>query len=295
MHSRSKSYVSRSKSVTKVKNDIKKPIVSSKRSKNDDDLTRARTAYNFFTIEVAKELEGQKFERGGLLKEVANRWKKITEKEKEKYEEMAAEEKKKLRVMAYVDGSNLYFGMIESGARKCKWLDVYKLMKGFVRSNQELIGVKFFTSRITHNPPKEKRQTTYLEALESTGVELIYGSYHAKFEDCRECGHQWVVPSEKMTDVNLATHLLMDAHLDAYDVSFVVSGDTDFTPCVEAVNESFADKSVVMLFPPLRENDSLEEEARSSQLITKEKLIECQLPMEIIGQDGIELHKPFGW
>ncbi|MEN9673572.1 MAG: hypothetical protein RL553_1837 [Planctomycetota bacterium] len=208
---------------------------------------------------------------------------------------MQGTEKKKLRVMAYVDGSNLYFGMIESGARKCKWLDVDKLMKSFVRSNQELIGVKFFTSRITHNPPKEKRQNTYLEALESTGVELIYGSYHAKFEDCRECGHQWVVPSEKMTDVNLATHLIMDAHLDVYDIAIVVSGDSDFVPCIEAVNTTFLTKSVVVFFPPGRHNNSVAEVARANQIIGRPKLVESQFPPKVTKIDGYVLEKPEGW
>jgi uncharacterized LabA/DUF88 family protein len=201
----------------------------------------------------------------------------------------------KQRVIAYIDGSNLYFGMVDAGLKFCKWLDVKKLMESFLDPNQELVAVKFFTSRLTHDEAKEARQATYLDALALSGVDLIYGSYHNKTIECYHCNHKWVTPTEKMTDVNLATHLLMDAHLDAYDVAFVVTGDTDFTPCVEAVNESFADKSVVMLFPPLRENDTLEEEARSSQLITKEKLIECQLPMQMIGNDGIELHKPAGW
>jgi uncharacterized LabA/DUF88 family protein len=203
--------------------------------------------------------------------------------------------KSKQRVIAYIDGSNLYFGMVEAGLKFCKWLDVQKLMKSFLDSNQELVAVKFFTSRLTHDAAKEERQSTYLEALELTGVNLIYGSYHNKTIECYHCNHKWMTPTEKMTDVNLATHLLMDAHLNAYDVAFVVTGDTDFAPCVEAVNESFEAKSVVMLFPPYRENASLEEEARSSQLITKEKLIECQLPMQLLGKGGIEIHKPAGW
>ena len=201
----------------------------------------------------------------------------------------------KQRVIAYIDGSNLYFGMVDAGLKYCKWLDVKKLMESFLDSGQSLVAVKFFTSRLTHDEAKEARQATYLDALELAGVDLIFGSCHSQTIECYQCNHKWVTPTEKMTDVNLATHLLMDAHLDAYDVAFVVSGDTDFTPCVEAVNESFAAKSVVMLFPPLRENETLEEEARSSQLITKEKLIECQFPMKLVGNDGIELQKPAGW
>lgn len=201
----------------------------------------------------------------------------------------------KKRVIAYIDGSNLYFGMVDAGLRYCKWLDVKKLMMSFLESNQVLVAVKFFTSRLTHDAEKEDRQNTYLNALSSIGVDLIFGSYQHKSITCHQCKHKWISPNEKMTDVNLATHLVMDAHLDAYDVAFLISGDTDFAPCIEAVNESFETKSVVMLFPPMRENDSLDEEARSSQVITKEKLIMCQLPLQMFGNDGIEIHKPAGW
>jgi uncharacterized LabA/DUF88 family protein len=204
-------------------------------------------------------------------------------------------DKPKQRVIAYIDGSNLYFGLLDAGLRFCKWLDVKKLMQQFLDANQELVAVKFFTSRLTHDALREERQDVYLKALATTGVDLIYGSYHTKTIACFSCGHSWDTPTEKMTDVNLATHLLMDAHLDAYDVAFVVSGDSDFAPCVEAVNETYADKSVIMLFPPNRENESLSEEARSSQLISKEKLIACQFPLQLMGNDGMEIQKPTGW
>lgn len=204
-------------------------------------------------------------------------------------------DKPKQRVIAYIDGSNLYFGLVDAGLKFCKWLDVKKLMQRFLDSNQELIAVKFFTSRLTHDAPREARQDVYLQALAASGVDLIFGSYHSKTIECYHCNHSWVTQNEKMTDVNLATHLLMDAHLDAYDVAFLVSGDSDFAPCVEAVDETYEEKSVVMLFPPNRENDSLSDEARSSQLISKEKLIECQFPLQLIGKDGVEIQKPIGW
>ena len=204
-------------------------------------------------------------------------------------------DKPKQRVIAYIDGSNLYFGLVDAGLKFCKWLDVKKLMQQFVDANQVLVAVKFFTSRLMHDAEKEARQDVYLRALAASGVDLIFGSYHAKTFECYACKHTWVTHNEKMTDVHLATHLLMDAHLDAYDVAFVVSGDSDFAPCVEAVNETFAEKSVIMLFPPNRVNDSLSEEARSSQLISKEKLIACQLPIQVMGVDGVEIQKPKGW
>jgi len=34
---------------------------------------------------------------------------------------------KKERVIVYVDGFNLYFGLLEAGFVNCKWLDLNKL------------------------------------------------------------------------------------------------------------------------------------------------------------------------
>jgi uncharacterized LabA/DUF88 family protein len=204
-------------------------------------------------------------------------------------------DKPKQRVIAYIDGSNLYFGLKDAGLKFCKWLDVTKLMQQFLDSNQVLVAVKFFTSRLTHDSVREERQNVYLKALAVSGVDLIFGTYHTKSIICYACGHSWDTPTEKLTDVNLATHLVMDAHLDAYDIAFLVSGDSDFAPCIEAVNEVYLEKSVIMLFPPNRENDSLSDEARSSQVISKEKLISCQFPLQLFGPDGVEINKPIGW
>ena len=89
---------SRSKSVNKMdtkKKSNTKTVVMSKPKKDEDELTRPRSGYNFFTIEVAEELAGQKMERGGLLREVGKRWQKMKPKDKAKYEEMADEERKR--------------------------------------------------------------------------------------------------------------------------------------------------------------------------------------------------------
>ena len=52
---------------------------------------------------------------------------------------------KKERVIAYVDGFNLYFGLIEAGLDYCKWLDLNKLANRLLKPNQELVELKYFT------------------------------------------------------------------------------------------------------------------------------------------------------
>jgi len=51
------------------------------------------------------------------------------------------------RLNVYVDGFNLYFGMVEAGFTHCKWLDIHLLAKNIQDSSQALNEIKYFTSR----------------------------------------------------------------------------------------------------------------------------------------------------
>ena len=84
-------------------------------------------------------------------------------------------EVKKERLIAYIDGFNLYFGMREADFHHCRWLNVFSMVKKLLKDNQELTDVFYFTSRVSNNPDKQKRQSTYIDALESTGVKIVYG------------------------------------------------------------------------------------------------------------------------
>jgi len=86
---------------------------------------------------------------------------------------------KKERVIVYVDGFNLYFGLLEAGFVNCKWLDLNKLAHNLLQPNQEIIEIKYFTSRVSNNPDKQKRQSTYIEALESVGIKIYFGNYQS--------------------------------------------------------------------------------------------------------------------
>lgn len=204
-------------------------------------------------------------------------------------------EQKKSRVIVYIDGFNLYFGMLEAGFLQCKWLNVDKLVRNYLSLNQELVDIKFFTSRISHNPQKQKRQTTYLEAIETTGVKIIYGLYKAKYIECENCGHNWYASNEKMTDVNIATHLIIDAFQDKYDTAILISGDSDLVPPIKAVHENFSRKVVSVFFPPNRHNITVAGAAKGSQIIGRKKLVDSQFELEVKKKDGYVLKKPKEW
>ncbi|OCB76197.1 hypothetical protein B0A79_17635 [Flavobacterium piscis] len=202
---------------------------------------------------------------------------------------------KKERVIVYVDGFNLYFGMLDAGFNNCKWLNLRLLVDNLLQSNQVVVEVKYFTSRVSNNPDKQKRQSTYLEALESTGVKIYYGNYQSDTVECRRCNSVWPTYNEKMTDVNIATQILIDAYQDKYDMAMLISGDSDLVPPMKAVHEIFKNKRVFAAFPPKRHNQSVALAAKGSITIGRKKLVDSQFSLEVAKRDGYVLRKPKDW
>jgi uncharacterized LabA/DUF88 family protein len=201
----------------------------------------------------------------------------------------------KERVIAYNDGFNLYFGLIESGLDYCKWLDLKKLATRLLKPDQELIELKYFTSRINNDPDKQKRQNIYIEAVESIGAEIYYGNFQKKPVECKHCGKIWSDYKEKMTDVNIATYMLIDAYQDAYDMAMLISGDSDLVPPIRAIHKLFPEKRVFVAFPPKRYNDSLVYIAKGSMVIGRNNLVESQFDEEVTNKKGYILRKPVEW
>ena len=52
------------------------------------------------------------------------------------------------RVIAYIDGFNLYFGLRSSGFRRFYWLDLPGLGRSMLKEDQELVWTHYFTARI---------------------------------------------------------------------------------------------------------------------------------------------------
>ena len=147
------------------------------------------------------------------------------------------------RVIAYVDGFNLYFGLRDRGWRRYYWVNLRALAESLLKPHQRLERTKYFTARISasgKDPHKVKRQSTFLEAVETLpDTEVYYGHYLPKSQRCFNCGATWTAHEEKMTDVNIAVELLKDAYDDAFDTALIISADSDLTPPVETVRERF--------------------------------------------------------
>jgi len=198
------------------------------------------------------------------------------------------------RVMVYIDGFNLYFGMT-SKFTNVKWLNVWALAEDLLKDHQTLVGVQYFTSRVSNNPPKEQRQSAYLRAIRTTDTKIIHGHYKSKPKSCNSCGHSWSDNEEKMTDVNIAVNMLVDALHDRFDTALLISGDSDLVPPIKAVHANFPNKRVVVVFPPNRSNNSVKNVARGSFVLGRTKLRRNQFPYTITTEEGNTITRPGQW
>jgi uncharacterized LabA/DUF88 family protein len=199
------------------------------------------------------------------------------------------------RIIVYIDGFNLYFGMEELRIGGVKWLNLRKLVEKLLKPNQELISINYYTSRVINNPNKEKRQAIYLDALKTQNINIVYGQYKDNTIWCKKCNHNWNVSKEKQTDVNIATDMMIGAFQDLYDTAFLITGDSDLVPPVSAIHSNFPSKRVFIAFPPNRHNTSLKNVAKGSMMIGKNNIKTSQFPDTVITDKGFSLIKPGLW
>jgi uncharacterized LabA/DUF88 family protein len=144
------------------------------------------------------------------------------------------------RVISYIDGFNLYYGLKSQNWRRYLWLDVQALSRNLLKPDQTLVRTKYFTARISQPPDKVKRQNTYIEATQTLhDVSIHYGHYLTSPRSCRNCGFTFNVAQEKMTDVNIAVELMEDALKDAFDTAVLISADSDLIAPLAAVRRLF--------------------------------------------------------
>ena len=174
-----------------------------------------------------------------------------------------------MNTIAYIDAFNLYFGALKPN--QCKWLDLESWLDRQFPKNT-FTRIKYFTARVK---PFEgdsgpcQRQGSYLAALSSLPrVEIIEGHYLVKettalLAAAPPSGSRQVRiirSEEKQSDVNIASHMLMDACRNRYDAAIVVSGDGDLATPIRMVISEFS-KPVVVLNPQRRSSYHLEQVA----------------------------------
>lgn len=204
-----------------------------------------------------------------------------------------------MRTFVYVDGLNLYY----RAARRhnLKWLDIHTLCKNKLNLHNEILKIKYFTSIVRRDPKdprKPTRQQLLIRALSTTPhLEIIKGTFNQN-EDWRPLADdptkmvRVLTSEEKGSDVNLAVHVVNDAHLDCYDAAIVISNDSDLTEAIVIARER--EKIVGLLSPVDKPNEHLKRAASFTKTLEKSDLVDAEFPRIMKDADGC-FHRPREW
>ncbi len=200
------------------------------------------------------------------------------------------------RVLFLVDGFNLYHSIDEDKRlHRYKWLDLSRLCRILIPKRCEVSKIYYCTTYATWNPSKYARHQTYVRALKTARVDVIFGKFKQKDITCRLCNKMFRAPIEKQTDINIAMQLLQEAFRDTYDSALIISGDTDLIPAIVGVKQTFPTKQVGVAFPIGRSSRELKQVADFTMKLSEHHMSTSQFPLSIPLDGGLVLNCPPEW
>jgi len=207
------------------------------------------------------------------------------------------------RVYVYIDGFNLYYGILRN--RKLpgyKWLNLESLCNKFYSgSGVKFEKIKYFTALVSgkYDPKGPVEQQAYWRALATLpNLELIKGRFlykKRKIQITQEVELTGMVPEEKGTDVNLATHLVNDAHLKKFDTAIVISNDSDLAEAVRIVGGDM--KMRVGVINPCKYQPTSTELVKNAifqKRVGDRSVLASQFPAIMTDKIG-QFQKPYKW
>jgi uncharacterized LabA/DUF88 family protein len=200
------------------------------------------------------------------------------------------------RVMFFIDGFNVYHSIKGNASyHRFLWINYRALAERFMRDNDTLTAVYYFTAFASWLPESMKRHRLLVDANRSQGVNVVFGKFKEKDHTCRQCSACYKIREEKQTDVNIATYLLKEAFMNRYDTGVLVSNDTDIIPALRAVKEAFPQKRLGILFPIDRWSGELKEASDFWRKIERKDLAKSQFPDDVTLPSGVTLSRPASW
>lgn len=218
-----------------------------------------------------------------------------------------------MKTVIYVDGYNLYYGLLRRSA--FKWLDLYTLFKNHVLdSSADVLEVRYYTApvlgKMSDDPESPKRQRVYLQALRKMHpgrIITIEGRmshttpHHRLVEPIPDAPHIETVRvnffSEKKTDVNLASDMLAGAWTGAYEQAVLCSNDSDLEGALATVKKHHPHLRLGLV-APIPGNDHRKISRDLAQFVDWRKtlspvhLANAQLPIQI---PHTAIRKPASW
>ncbi len=218
-----------------------------------------------------------------------------------------------MRTIAYIDGYNLYYGLLRKS--QYKWLDVYALFRDQVlNQSSDLVEVRYYTApmlgKMSDDLESPIRQRRYLQALRKMhpiGLTLIEGRIVASTPFQRlirpipEAPHLQKVQvldfNEKKTDVNIASDMINGAWLKKYDQAVLCSNDSDLEGALRSLKEHHPHIRIGLVAPisgddPRKISSDLARFSDWKKILSTTLLSRSQLPDRI---PSSHLSKPAAW
>jgi uncharacterized LabA/DUF88 family protein len=151
-----------------------------------------------------------------------------------------------LKTSVYIDGFNLYYGAVKGTL--FKWLNP-ALLSSLLLQGHNISKIRYFTAHIQsrpHDPDAPNRQQIYLRALRTIpNLEIHLGQFltHAVWMPSATSttnppkNLQVLKTEEKGSDVNLASHVLMDGFRKSYDLAVLITNDSDLLEPINMVRK----------------------------------------------------------
>ena len=204
--------------------------------------------------------------------------------------------------IVYIDGFNLYYGCLKGSPYK--WLNLLTLSK-LLLPKHNILKIKYFTAEVSPQPYNEnchKRQYAYICALKSLSLcEIYYGFYTSNIKKAplaKPSDQNRFIDiiriEEKGSDVNLASHLLLDGFRNKYESAVLISNDSDFATAVHMVKKELK-KNVGIICPHKHPSQALNDKATFYKKIRKGVLKNSQFPETIMLSNGKSIYKPKNW
>jgi uncharacterized LabA/DUF88 family protein len=207
-----------------------------------------------------------------------------------------------IKTNVYIDGFNFYYGALRK--TPYRWVNVRKLCELLLPRNT-IAEIKYFTALVSarpNDPDQAVRQQLYLRALRTLpGVSVHLGhflSHEVMMPLAAQPGQRQqyvrvIKTEEKGSDVNLATHLLHDAHMGRFEAAVVVSNDSDLLEPIKLVREHLG-KKVGILNPQKNPSRALLPHIDFIKQIRAGVLRASQFP-PVLQDDHGTFVKPPGW
>ncbi len=156
-----------------------------------------------------------------------------------------------VRTIAYIDGFNLYHAIDTLNQPHLKWVDLKSLVASFLRDEQELVAVNYYSAYATWRPREFARHRQFTAALVASGVSIHMSDFMTRSRSCFQCGATWDTHEEKQTDVRMAVDIVSDALEDRFDMAVVITADSDLRPAAAKIR-AIDGKRLLMVAPPGR-------------------------------------------